>query len=65
MMIHFSGRERLDHPGVLVFPKISICLDCGFTRFATPETELQVLKNAVASVRAAASSPLAVGALRQ
>ena len=38
--IHFSGLENIDHPGVLVFPRVLVCLDCGSSRFATPETDL-------------------------
>jgi hypothetical protein len=41
--IHFPGRKGLDKPLVLVFPKLVICLDCGFTEFAIPETELRRL----------------------
>jgi len=40
MMIHFSDRNNRDKPGVLLFPKILICLDCGFSGFAAPKTEL-------------------------
>jgi hypothetical protein len=35
--IHFRD---LHNPGVLVFPKILICLDCGASRFSIPENEL-------------------------
>ena len=45
MMIHFSGRRNIDNPGVLAFPKVSVCLDCGFSRFTTPEADLRILKN--------------------
>ncbi len=38
--IHFRGPQNLDKPGVLVFPKLLICLDSGFSRFITSETEL-------------------------
>jgi hypothetical protein len=41
--IHFRGRENIDNPGVLLFPKVFICLDCGLSRFSTPETELSQL----------------------
>ena len=33
--IHFSGREGLDKPGVLIFRKLLVCLDCGTTEFAS------------------------------
>jgi len=41
--IHFPGRKGLDKPLVLVFPKLLVCLDCGFTEFAMPKTELRQL----------------------
>jgi hypothetical protein len=43
MIIHFSGLKNLDKPGVSVYPKLLICLDCGLSRFITPETELAEL----------------------
>ena len=42
--IHFPGREGLDKPIVWVFPKLVVCLHCGFTEFTVPERELQVLE---------------------
>jgi hypothetical protein len=48
MMIHFSGLKHVDKPAVLAFPKVSICMDCGFSGFTTPETELRILGNGVA-----------------
>jgi hypothetical protein len=42
MMIHFPGKNR-ERPGVLLFPKILICLDCGFSQFAAPKAELASL----------------------
>jgi hypothetical protein len=53
MMIHFSGLKHLANPGVLVFPKVSICLDCGSSRFTTPEADLRKLKNRSAATEAA------------
>jgi len=41
--IHFPGVEGLDKPIVWVFPKVLVCLNCGFTEFAIPEKELGVL----------------------
>jgi hypothetical protein len=42
--IHFPGLEGLGKPIVWVFPKLVVCLHCGFAEFAVPERELQVLE---------------------
>jgi hypothetical protein len=41
--IHFSGVEGLKKPIVWAFPKLAVCLDCGFTEFVLPKRELDVL----------------------
>jgi len=41
--IHFPGLKGLDKPIVWVFPKLAVCLECGFTDFTVPERELSVL----------------------
>jgi hypothetical protein len=41
--IHFRGRENIEDPGVLVFPKLLVCLDCGWSSFSIPETEMSQL----------------------
>ena len=51
--LHFSGLENLDKPSVLVFPQVVVCLDCGYSRFTTPETELAVLRTQTNKVRGA------------
>jgi len=40
MVIHFSGLKNLDKPGVWVFPKLLVCLDCGGSQFKIREMEL-------------------------
>jgi hypothetical protein len=47
MMIHFRGLKNIDKPGVLVFPKVLVCLDCGFSRFTTRELTLRCLQDAI------------------
>jgi hypothetical protein len=39
--IHFPGLSGLNKPIVWVFPKLLVCLDCGFTEFEVPKNELQ------------------------
>jgi hypothetical protein len=47
--VHFPGPKRLDDPGVFLFPKLLVCLDCGFSRFATPKPELALLAKSAAT----------------
>ena len=51
--IHYPGLEGLDKPIVWVFPKVLACLNCGFTEFAIPETELCVLRDGIGQSAAA------------
>ena len=41
--IHFSGLKNLDKPNIFVFPKILVCMDCGFSQFTLEDTELNLL----------------------
>jgi hypothetical protein len=41
--IHFPGLKGLEKPLVWMFPKVLVCLDCGFAGFKVPESELRVL----------------------
>ena len=47
--IHFPGREALDKPAVFVFPKLLLCLRCGFTEFTITEAELNRLGEGAAA----------------
>ena len=42
--IHFPGVEGLNKITVWVFPKLQICLSCGFAAFTIPERELRALQ---------------------
>jgi hypothetical protein len=61
IMIHFSDRRHLDNPGVLTFPKLSVCLDCGSTWFTIPETELRLVREGNAPCTAAEHKAAGVG----
>jgi hypothetical protein len=39
----FPGLKGLDKPIGWVFPKLLVCLNCGFTEFVVPEAELRQL----------------------
>jgi hypothetical protein len=43
MLIHFVGLKNLDKPGVWLFPKLLVCLDCGFLQSTVPAPELASL----------------------
>jgi hypothetical protein len=43
LLIHFGGLKNLDKPGVWVFPKLLVCLDCGFLQSIVPAPELASL----------------------
>lgn len=49
--IHFPGLKNPDKPSVLAFPKLSVCLDCGFSRFVIAETELMLLARGTSTNR--------------
>jgi hypothetical protein len=42
--IHFPAVANVNDPGVLVFPKLLVCLDCGSSQFALSESALRVLR---------------------
>ena len=42
--IHFPGLKGLDKGTVLVFPRLVVCTNCGFTEFIIPDAELHRLK---------------------
>jgi hypothetical protein len=44
LAIHFPGLEGLDKPIVWVFPKLLVCLACGFGEFVTPAEQIEQLK---------------------
>ena len=58
IMIHFSGRKHLENPGVLTFPKMLVCLDCGSTRLTIAEAELKSLREGNAPLAVAERKPL-------
>jgi hypothetical protein len=54
--LHFpGGLESLNKPLIWVFPKIVVCLDCGWAQFAVPEAELKLIQQNLGSGGKAAS----------
>ena len=49
--IHFSGKESLNAPVLFVFPKLSVCLECGRSEFILAKTELEQLRRDVSQAR--------------
>ena len=45
--IHFPGIKGLRRPIVYTFPKLRVCLECGYADFTVPERELNVLVTGV------------------
>ncbi len=45
MIIHFSGLKNLHKPGVGIFPRLLVCLNCGLSQFTLQEPELAHLVN--------------------
>ena len=41
--IHYGGPRNVDEAGLLVFPQLLVCLDCGFSRFGMAGAELKQL----------------------
>jgi len=44
MNLHFPGYEGLTKPTVWLFPKVVVCLDCGFAEFTVSLTDLPQLE---------------------
>jgi hypothetical protein len=49
ILIHFPGLRNLAKPPVWAFPKLLICLDCGFSPFHVEQGELAALAEGTAT----------------
>jgi hypothetical protein len=47
MIIHFSGLKNLNEPGVWVFPRLLVCLNCGFSHFTIQEPSWHPIQTAL------------------
>ena len=43
MMVHLGGLKNLDNSGVMLFPKVLVCLACGFSQFTVTKAEVALL----------------------
>jgi hypothetical protein len=43
MMVHVGGLKNLDNSGVAIFPKLFICVSCGFSQFTVSKAQLELL----------------------
>jgi len=52
--VHLVGLENINKPVVWVFPRLLVCMDCGFTELMLAENELRLLgKDPATDVEAA------------
>jgi len=51
MVIHFPAPRLLGKPGVWLFPKLEVCLECGFSRFTIPDTKLASVAKCTKEIR--------------
>jgi hypothetical protein len=56
--VHFSGLRNIDKPTVFIFPNLLVCMDCGFTEFDIPESELRLLGKEAAACGSTGSPTL-------
>ena len=46
--LHFLGLPNLGEPGIFVFPKVLVCLDCGLSEFVIQKHELaQIMEKSI------------------
>jgi predicted Zn-ribbon and HTH transcriptional regulator len=43
MIVHLGGLKHLDKSGVMLFPKLLVCVSCGFSQFTVSQAELELL----------------------
>jgi len=56
MDIHFPGLKNVDTRPVLVYPELSVCINCGNAEFTIPKTELELLATGTAAKSARATT---------
>ena len=51
LAMHFPGWEGLNRPHVFVFPKLTVCLGCGFVEFVLSDEQREQLTTGGAPVQ--------------
>jgi hypothetical protein len=54
MIVHFSGSDNLDKPGVWLFPKLAVCLDCGISWFTIAKPKRSLLTSGARTAESSA-----------
>lgn len=44
LALHFPGLDGLTKPIIWVFPRVLVCLGCGFAEFVVPDEQVQMLR---------------------
>lgn len=57
MVIHLTGIKNVDHPGVLLFASVLICLDCGYSQYKVPASDLALLGGALSKGECSSGGP--------
>ena len=47
LAIHFPGRDGLDKPSLLLYPKLKVCLKCGHAEFVVSDAQIEELEKGV------------------
>jgi hypothetical protein len=48
LTLHFPGSTLVTKPRALMYPMISVCMDCGASRFTMYDADLQELRDGIA-----------------
>jgi hypothetical protein len=43
LMLHFRGLQNVHKPGVMIFPTVLVCLECGLSQFSARPKDLTLL----------------------
>jgi len=49
LCVHLGGLQELGPPPRIMFPRLTICLVCGFAEFKMDESELSMLNEKIAA----------------